>query len=168
MFLNASLGDPLLPITIESQDFTNAVCAAEDSGKELLEKWYTLDEKSQPSCYRLNSIKVDKDNVSSIDEELNSLLLNLVDIFSKELRDSYLTTVVEQEINNTVFMSQELSKRCIWLQNTAVRAKSDDDLSAIDMEMNRRLHYIQNELKVNKMFTGGSRPFTKLDYAISN
>lgn len=150
LFLNSSLGDPLLPLTIENQDFANAISAADNCGKLLLEKWYTLDEKSQPSCYRLKSIKVEKANVTSIDEELNSLLLSLVEIFTKELRDSYLTTVVEQEVNNTVLMSQELSKRCIWVQNTGVQVKIDENSSALDAEMGRRLSNIQNELKVKK------------------
>lgn len=149
LFLNASLGDPLLPLTIEFQDFANAISAADNCGKLLLEKWYTLDEKSQPSCYRLKSIKVEKENVASIDEELNSLLLSLVEVFTKELRDSYLTTVVEQEVNNTVLMSQELSKRCIWVQNTGLQTKADESSSATDVEMSRRLNNIQNELKVN-------------------
>lgn len=148
LFLNSSLGTPLFPLTIEFQDFTNATAAADNCGKQLLEKWYTLDEKSQPSCYRLKSVKIEKENVASIDEELNSLLLNLVEIFSRELRDSYLTTVVEQEIHNTVLMSPELLKRCIWMQNTAV-AKTDENASALDSEMLRRLTYIQNELKVS-------------------
>lgn len=145
LFLNTSLGDPLLPLTIESQDFSNAISSADNCGKLLLEKWYILDEKSQPSCYRLKSIQVEKENVSSIDEELKSLLVNLVEVFTKELRDSYLTTVVEQEINHTVLMSQELSKRCIWIQNTGSTTKTDE--SPLEIEMNRRLANIQNELK---------------------
>lgn len=148
LFLNSSLGDPLLPLTIEYQDFANAISVADNCGKLLLEKWFTLDEKSQPSCYRLQSIKIEKECVASIDDELNSLMLNLVQIFTKELRDSYLTTIVEQEVNNTVLMSQELSKRCIWVQNTGLQAKSDESSSELNAEMNRRLTYIQNELKV--------------------
>lgn len=148
LFLNSSLGDPLLPLTIENQDFANTISAADNCGKLLLEKWYTLDEKSQPSCYRLKSIRVKKENISSTDEELNSLLSNLVEIFTNELRDSYLTTVVEQEVNNTVLMSQTLSKRCIWVQNSGIQTKSDNCSSALDVEMNRRLSNIQNELKV--------------------
>jgi hypothetical protein len=137
-----------LPLTIENQDFANAITAADNCGKLLLEKWYVLDEKSQPSCYRLKSINVEKDDVASIDEELNSLMLNLVEVFTKELRDSYLTTVVEQEINNTVLMSQELAKRCIWIQNTGMQAKNEENQSQLTVEMNRRLSNIQNDLKV--------------------
>lgn len=148
LFLNSSLGEPLLPLTIEYQDFASATSAADNCGKQLLEKWYTLDEKSQPSCYRLKAIKVEREIVASIDEELHSLLLSLVEVFTKELRDSYLTTVVEQEVNNTVLMSQELSKRCIWLQNTGLQSKNDDSSSGLEAEMNRRLSNIQNELKV--------------------
>lgn len=147
LFLNSTLGDPLLPLTIENQDFANAISTADNCGKLLLEKWYVLDEKSQPSCYRLRS-KVERECVGGIDEELNSLMLNLVEVFSRELRDSYLTTVVEQEINNTVLMSQELAKRCIWIQNTGVQAKSEENQSHLTVEMSRRLSNIQNDLKV--------------------
>lgn len=148
LFLNSTLGDPLLPLTIENQDFANAISAADNCGKLLLEKWYILDEKSQPSCYRLKSIKVESENIAGIDEELNSLMLNLVEIFSRELRDSYLTTVVEQEINNTVLMSQELAKRCIWIQNTPAHAKNEENMTPLETEMNRRLSNIHNDLKV--------------------
>jgi hypothetical protein len=148
LFLNSTLGDPLLPLTIENQDFANAISAADNCGKLLLEKWFVLDEKSQPSCYRLKSVKVEKESTASIDEELNSLMLTLVEVFSKEVRDSYLTTVVEQEINNTVLMSQELAKRCIWIQNSGVAVKGDDNKSLVDAEMNRRLSNIHSDLKV--------------------
>lgn len=137
-----------MPLTIENQDFANAISAADNCGKLLLEKWFTLDEKSQPSCYRLKSIKVEKESTSSIDEELNSLMLSLVDVFSKELRDSYLTTVVEQEINNTVLMSQEMARKCIWIQNTGTPAKNEESMTPVDAEMNRRLGNIHNDLKV--------------------
>lgn len=146
--MNSTLGDPLLPLTIEYQDFANAISAADNCGKLLLEKWFLLDEKSQPSCYRLKSIKVEKESIAAIDEELNSLMLCLVEIFIKELRDSYLTTVVEQEINNTVLMSQELAKRCIWIQNTGAQAKNEENMSPLDIEMNRRLSNIHSDLKV--------------------
>jgi hypothetical protein len=109
-----------------------------------------LDEKSQPSCYRLKSIKVEKESIAAIDEELNSLMLCLVEIFSKELRDSYLTTVVEQEINNTVLMSQELAKRCIWVQNSSAQTKNEESMTPSDVEMNRRLSNIHNDLKVSR------------------
>lgn len=60
--LGNSLGTPLVPLTIESQDFEAAVATAEQAGKEdgkkLLEKWYSLDSKAQPACYRLKA-KVD-------------------------------------------------------------------------------------------------------------
>ncbi|KAL7029565.1 hypothetical protein ACKWTF_006289 [Chironomus riparius] len=147
LFLNSTLGDPLLPLTIENQDFANAISAADNCGKLLLEKWYILDEKSQPSCYRLKSIKVEKENIANFDEELNSLMLNLVEIFSRELRDSYLTTVVEQEINNTVLMSQELAKRCLWIQNPNSQGKNDENMNPLEIEMNRRLSNIHNDLK---------------------
>lgn len=56
LFLGTSLGGPLLPLTIENQDFCTALCATENTTeKELLEKWYILDDKAQPQCYRLKT-----------------------------------------------------------------------------------------------------------------
>lgn len=57
LFLGGTLGDPLLPLTIESQDFVAALQMAERNPAEraILEKWYVLDDKSQPACYRLNA-----------------------------------------------------------------------------------------------------------------
>lgn len=77
-----------------------------------------------------------------------SLLTVLVAIFSKELRDSYLTTVVEQEINNTVLINHELSRRCIWIQTGALPSKILENGTAVDNEMNRRLNNLHSELKV--------------------
>jgi len=54
IFLNDSLGTPLLPKTIEKQDFEFALNSAEN--KELLQKWYKLDSHAQPPCYRLQPI----------------------------------------------------------------------------------------------------------------
>lgn len=57
LFLSSTLGDPLLPLTIESQDFTTVLQTSEMDPQDhvILEKWYTLDDKSQPACYRLNA-----------------------------------------------------------------------------------------------------------------
>jgi len=54
LFLSNSLGTPLLPKTIENQDFEMALKSADN--KELLQKWYQLDGHAQPPCYRLQPI----------------------------------------------------------------------------------------------------------------
>uniref|UniRef100_A0A182X1F3 WD_REPEATS_REGION domain-containing protein n=1 Tax=Anopheles quadriannulatus TaxID=34691 RepID=A0A182X1F3_ANOQN len=148
LFLGGTLGDPLLPLTIESQDFVAALQMAERNPAEraILEKWYVLDDKSQPACYRLNATAPPPMSSEESQKELALLLQTLIDIFSKELRDSYLTTVVEQEINNTVLISQELSKRCIWIQSTVAALKTEGQ-SSVEAEMVRRLTNIQNDLK---------------------
>ena len=60
LVLGSSLGAPLIPLTIESQDFEAALATVEQSGKadgkQLLEKWYSLDSRAQPPCYRLNAV----------------------------------------------------------------------------------------------------------------
>jgi hypothetical protein len=148
LFLSSTLGESLLPLTIEHQDFDTALKTAEiesEANRNLLEKWYKLDNKSVPACYRLRTSGV-KESTDDLDE-LNRLMNILVEIFSKELRDSYLTTVVEQEINNTVLINTELSKRCLWIQNSVQPPKVTEASTPLEIETNRRLYNIQNDLR---------------------
>lgn len=79
---------------------------------------------------------------------LNRLLSVLVDSSTKDLRDCYLTTLVEQEINNTVLINQELSKRCIWVQTGSWPNRLSENAESLEIEMNRRLNNLHTELKV--------------------
>lgn len=155
LFLGTSLGSPLLPLTIESLDFSGAISTTAEGSDErrLLEQWYILDDKAEPMCYRLKTKNVTANADTA--NELQNLHKTITDIFSKELRDSYLTTVIEQEINNMVFINQDLSKRCIWVHTGALPHKHIDESSnesSIAGEMNRRLNNIQLELKVETPF----------------
>lgn len=165
VFLNNSLGTPLLPITIESADFKMALDAAEnETAQSLLQKWYQLDSAAQPPCYRLQPIASHipgfKENSLSEREralgewrsEIERILNIMVSIFPQELRDTYLTTVVEQEIHNTVLMSQELAKRCIWLQRIYTPGvRTPENISPGEKELQRRLNTIQNDLRVSTL-----------------
>ncbi|XP_074036921.1 NACHT and WD repeat domain-containing protein 2 [Leptinotarsa decemlineata] len=161
LFLNNSLGTQLLPITIESTDFRIAMERAEDqTAQGLLSKWYMLDSDSQPPCYRLRPISCHipgfketslEDREKAFAEwatEIDKMLAVLITVFSPELRDTYLTTVVEQEVHNTVFMSQELAKRCVWLNRVYTpTAKTPDNMTPGEAEAHRRLNVLQKDLK---------------------
>lgn len=161
LFLNNSLGTPLLPITIESADFKMAMESAKNqSGQALLSKWYQLDGAAQPPCYRLQPISSHipgfketsaEERERALEEwrsEINRVLAILVGVFSSELRDTYLTTVVEQEVHNTVFMSQELAKRCVWINRVYTpAARTPDQMEPGDAELHRRLNNLQRDLK---------------------
>lgn len=54
LFLSNSLGTPLLPKTVETQDFEMVLSQA--GNRSLLEKWYQHDSQAQPPCYRLQPI----------------------------------------------------------------------------------------------------------------
>ncbi|XP_059471798.1 NACHT domain- and WD repeat-containing protein 1 isoform X2 [Neocloeon triangulifer] len=157
IFLNDSLGTPLLPKTIEKQDFEFALNSAEN--KELLQKWYKLDSHAQPPCYRLQPIgshipgvKEEGENEVALNEwrlEIERILAVMVEVFPAELRDTYLTTVVEQEVHNTVLMSQELAKRSIWVWRASAPQSADDaaEISTGLVEQRRRLEILQDNLK---------------------
>lgn len=54
-----------------------------------------------------------------------------------------------QEVHNTVFMSQELAKRCIWLNRVYTpTTKTPDNLNTVEAELYRRLHILQRDLRV--------------------
>lgn len=56
LLLGSSLGNPLLPLSVESQDFGTIIASTQNAeDRDLLEKCYVLDEQTQPQCYRLNT-----------------------------------------------------------------------------------------------------------------
>ncbi|EDV32030.1 uncharacterized protein Dana_GF14243 [Drosophila ananassae] len=146
LFLGATLGTPMLPLTIESQDFTSVLGSASEAERLLLEKWYTIDNSYQPMCHRLHAQQVDPYSAQA-NGELNELLAVLLRLFSDDVKDSYLTTVVEQEINNTVLMSQELAKRCIWIQTGAQLSRAPENATQLELEVQRRISRVYSELK---------------------
>ncbi|KAF5270218.1 hypothetical protein FQA39_LY08432 [Lamprigera yunnana] len=160
LFLNNSLGTSLLPITIESADFKMALDSAENqAAQKLLSKWYQLDSAAQPPCYRLQPIAShipgfketsQEERERALEEwrsEIDRMLAIFVNILPQELRDTYLTTVVEQEVHNTVFMSQELAKRCIWLNRVYTPSETTpDNVCPREVELQRRLNNLQRDL----------------------
>lgn len=147
--MGTTLGSPLLPLTIESQDFISAIDVTEcvSDERQLLERWYILDENSEPPCYCLKTKDIPMD--ANVARDLKTLYKVLIEIFPKELRDSYLTTVIEQEINNMVFIREEVSKRCIWIHTGILPTKNADGIEPVEAEMFRRLSNIQTDLKVH-------------------
>lgn len=145
LFLGKGLGSPLIPLTIENHDFTTLLgTAANDSNeRQLLTRWYQLDEKSK--CYRFNSAS----NTATLDE-MTHLHKALVDLFPIEMRDTYLTTIIEQEINEVIFTSQAAAKKAIWVHTGALPTKNADEStgeSSVAFEVNRSLVRLQAELK---------------------
>ncbi|XP_076260371.1 NACHT domain- and WD repeat-containing protein 1 isoform X1 [Rhynchophorus ferrugineus] len=161
LFLNNSLGTQLLPITIETADFKMALDSTDNqTAQSLLRKWYALDGDAQPPCYRLKPISCHipgfsesslEDREKAFEEwshEIDKMLTVLIAVFSAELRDTYLTTVVEQEVHNTVFMSQEMAKRCIWMNRVYTPTpRTPDNPSPGDEEAHRRLNILQKDLR---------------------
>lgn len=87
LFLGSSLGSALLPLTIESQDYVtvlNTITNADD--KELLQKWYLLDNKAQPPCYRLKTSDITVNVVLlSCAAHCRSLLIRFVFVYRQTI-----------------------------------------------------------------------------------
>lgn len=58
--------------------------------------------------------------------------------------------VFVQEVHNTVCMSQELARRCLWLYRVCAPAggQSQDPPSSGEIELRRRLEALHKDLKV--------------------
>ncbi|XP_077284296.1 NACHT domain- and WD repeat-containing protein 1 isoform X2 [Arctopsyche grandis] len=144
LFLNSSLGTPLLPLTIECSDFRVAVDSADnEDDRLLLSQWYEVDSAASPPCYRLT----ERGNEDKGDEERRVLAV-FQKVLSVELRDAYLTTVVEQEVHNTVLMSQELARRCLWINRVFMQQTGRPEHDSVsEKELQRRLAILQKDLK---------------------
>uniref|UniRef100_A0A336MI88 CSON000239 protein n=1 Tax=Culicoides sonorensis TaxID=179676 RepID=A0A336MI88_CULSO len=137
LLLSDFVGDLLLPLTFEIQDFLNltkSISEKDIKHKELIEKWYKLDLNSKPECYRLEL----KSKIP-VDEE-RKILDILIEVLSVELLDLYLTTILEQEVNQTILFNQDVAKRCLWIQNTS------DSPKILDKELLRRISNLKQEV----------------------
>lgn len=146
--MGKSLGSALLPLNIANQDFHNLLNSAGDeaSGKQFLERWYKLDDKVKAPRFRFGA---SADTATA--DEMRQLYKMLVDLMSAEMRDTYLTTVVEQEINGTIFRDAKLARKSVWIHTGALPSKGVDEdggESSLAAEENRRLTRLQSELKV--------------------
>ncbi|KAL4716013.1 hypothetical protein ACJJTC_003802 [Scirpophaga incertulas] len=145
LFLNSGLGTPLLPHTLECADFKAALVAAEDDNdKALLNKWYSLDSSTTPSCYRLV-----RNAPARWRREMARTLNVLVRTLPQEACDAYLTTVVEQEVQHTVLMSVEAARRCVWVWRAGAVPDPDPGPPAHHRELQRRLNNLQRDLKLH-------------------
>jgi len=166
LFLNNSLGTPLLPKTVEMQDFETALASAED--KSVLTKWYSFDTHSQPPCYTLRPVashipgfkeESPAERERALSEwraETERALASLVGALSTDLRDTYLTTAVEQEVHNTVLLSRELARRTLWLSRVHVGQAGSGGAGAgaayppaVDAEQRRRLETLHRDLNTH-------------------
>ncbi|XP_026490206.2 NACHT domain- and WD repeat-containing protein 1 isoform X2 [Vanessa tameamea] len=144
LFLNANLGTPLLPHTLEFADFEAALEAAEDENdKTLLNKWYSLDLSTRPPCYRLV-----RGAPARWRREMARALSVLVRTLPQEACDAYLTTVLEQEVQHTVLMSSETARRCVWVCRAVCPDPPDADADH-HRELQRRLANLQKDLKLH-------------------
>lgn len=148
LFLGSRLSASMLPITIESQDFTTILNAATEEERLLLQKFYVVDNCYQPMCHRFNIQQIVK-CCAHQNEELNKLLNVLLRLFSEDIKDSYISSVVEQEINNTILLCSEMAKRCIWIQTDCPPEKLPENASAHDINAHRRILKLYNELKLH-------------------
>lgn len=167
VFLNETFGNALLPRVIEGPDFDQAISAMEhDTDRELFWKWYHWDENAQPPCYKLqpistyipnikdsNSASLHQEAVQDWNNEVKKMMTLMRMVFNQEQKEKYLSTVMEQEIKQSVFMNQESAKHCLWICRKFTHFPSHNIPAqgkvyvAVEPESKKRLDILQSELK---------------------
>ncbi|XP_071528707.1 NACHT and WD repeat domain-containing protein 2 isoform X2 [Panulirus ornatus] len=167
VFLNETFGNALLPRVIEGPDFDQAISAMElDTDRELFWKWYHWDENAQPPCYKLqpistfipnikdsNSASLHQEAVQDWSNEVKKMMTLMRMVFNQEQKEKYLSTVMEQEIKQSVFMNQESAKHCLWICRKFTHFPSHNIPAqgkvyvAVEPESKKRLDILQSELK---------------------
>ncbi|KAF0313272.1 NACHT and WD repeat domain-containing protein 2 [Amphibalanus amphitrite] len=166
VFLNDTFGNPLLPRCIEGPDFDQAVSRIEDEkDRELLWTWYQWDENASPPCYRLAPISTQIPDIKEMTAEkradaikewrhiVKEMMNTMRKAFNQEQKEKYLTSVMEQEIKQAVFLNQQSAKRCLWLCRRFTHFPShnvpEDAKSYIstEPESKKRLDILKSELK---------------------
>ncbi|KAG0719244.1 NACHT and WD repeat domain-containing protein 2 [Chionoecetes opilio] len=166
VFLNETFGNALLPRVIEGPDFDQGVSSLEVStDRELFWKWYHWDENAQPPCYKLQPISTyipnikegnnvqHQEAVAEWSAAVKKMMTLMRTVFNQEMKEKYLSTVMEQEIKQSVFMNQESAKHCLWIcrkfthfpsHNIPAQGKA---YVAMEPESKKRLDILQSELK---------------------
>ncbi|XP_025199078.1 uncharacterized protein LOC112597310 [Melanaphis sacchari] len=151
VFVDDSLGPPVLPHEMTKQDFDLARIKTPDTSK-LIEKWYTLD--AQKNNFELRNemmfettFETQEADEKQWHDEKVQLQIALMKMFdSKSSQNGYDEQVFQQEILNEIMLNAELAKRSVWIINN-YDVISDHKCKTTAMESKKRLEQISKQLK---------------------
>ncbi|XP_069171975.1 NACHT domain- and WD repeat-containing protein 1 isoform X2 [Procambarus clarkii] len=167
VFLNETLGNALLPRVIDAPDFDQAVSAVElDTDRDLFRKWYHWDASAHPPCYKLqpitsaipdikdaSSTTLRQEALHAFNTDVKKMLSLMRTVFSQEQKEKYISTVMEQEIKQSIFMNQESAKHGLWICRKFTHFPSHNIPAqgkvyvCVEPESKKRLEILQSELK---------------------
>ncbi|XP_060873528.1 NACHT domain- and WD repeat-containing protein 1 isoform X2 [Metopolophium dirhodum] len=151
VFVDDSLGPPVLPHVMTKQDFDLARSKAPDASK-LIEKWYTLD--AQKNHYELRNEMMfettfetqEADEKLWHDEKVQLQIALMKTFDSKSLRSGYVEQVFQQEVRNEIILNSELAKRSVWIINN-YDVVSGHKCKTTAVETKKRLEQLSKQLK---------------------
>ncbi|KAL5233574.1 hypothetical protein ACI65C_000984 [Semiaphis heraclei] len=151
VFVDDSLGPPVLPHVMTKQDFDLARNKTPDASK-LIEKWYTLD--AQKNHYELRNEMMfettfetqEADEKLWHDEKVQLQIALMKSFDSKSLRSGYVEQVFQQEVRNEIILNAELAKRSMWIINN-YDVVSGNKCKTTAVETKKRLEQLSKQLK---------------------
>ncbi|XP_022165189.1 uncharacterized protein LOC111030132 isoform X2 [Myzus persicae] len=151
VFVDDSLGPPVLPHVMTRQDFDLARNKTPDASK-LIEKWYTLD--AQKNHYELRNEMMfettfetqEADEKLWHDEKVQLQIALMKAFDSKSSRNGYVEQVFQQEVRNEIILNAELAKRSVWIINN-YDVVSGHKCKTTSVETKKRLEQLSKQLK---------------------
>ncbi|VVC42160.1 Six-bladed beta-propeller, TolB-like,WD40-repeat-containing domain,WD40 repeat, conserved site,WD40/YVTN [Cinara cedri] len=147
VFVDDSLGPPVLPQVMTRQDYDLARSKTPEAGK-LIEKWYMLD--SQKNHYELRNEMMfetqESDEKHWHDEKVQLQLALMKVSDSKSLQSIYAEQIFVQEIYNEIVLHVELAKRSIWIMKN-YEENSEKKCKNTAAESKKRLEQLSKHLK---------------------
>ncbi|XP_026807773.1 uncharacterized protein LOC113550245 [Rhopalosiphum maidis] len=151
VFVDDSLGPPVLPHEMTRQDFDLARTKTPDASK-LIEKWYTLDAQKNNFELRNEMMFETTFETQEADEKLwhdekVQLQIALMKVFdSKSLRNGYVEQVFQQEVYNEIMLNAELAKKSVWIINN-YDVVPGHKCKTTAVESKKRLEQLSKQLK---------------------
>ncbi|XP_050524997.1 uncharacterized protein LOC126896349 isoform X2 [Daktulosphaira vitifoliae] len=143
IYIDDTLGLPVLPQTVALTDYE--LVKSRSDASRLLEKWYSLDEKTNSMTLKNeSSLENDNRDQSKNSDEKFQLQMAMLKSFDSKLRSIYFGRVIENELYNEVVLKSELAKKSIWvIKNHDLNQKSKNTA----LELKKRLEQLNKQLK---------------------
>ncbi|XP_026480050.1 uncharacterized protein LOC113386485 [Ctenocephalides felis] len=137
LLLNSTFGQQLVPFTIEIADFEEALSKLEnDKSKELMSKLYQKVTKDKETKYELQNLKS-----SDPPSDVQDFIKDLSAVWPQDKVLKYLTTALEDLLNEVMKNHEDLLKNMIWLNRMSTAPFN------ADAEVQKKLMGIVQELK---------------------
>ncbi|XP_050443594.1 uncharacterized protein LOC126847425 [Adelges cooleyi] len=148
LFVDDSLGTPVLPKKITKQDYEVAKSRSEIS--KLLDKWYCLDENNKnyllkdETAFESTAETREQDKKLLCDEKIQ-MQMSMLKYLGVKFRAGYFERVFQHDIYNEIVLRNVLAKKSVWIVKN--HGSNSNNSKNTAMELKKRLEQLSKHLK---------------------